>query len=533
MIMKARPATEKPDHIRSELADKFREAVAHLGGNPQAIDNEINLLLAAYNQPHRLYHDLRHIKTLMTPLKEAAGQEAAEGSPRTILQALELAGGKDANGREQRFDAEKTIGAVGHDCVYIGADGGAGICGPLVAAYVEEKDGNLYLHTPEALPDGSPEQKILRMVRQIFGVKEGASIPLKKDPQLGNRDENELLSALALATTLQKAGVADAHIASVICQVEATVPFRGGNPAAELKARLEQVNEDFSLGLDPQEQQQCITLATHFANEDVKNFRGPLGPFIYNTFLLAPEGAPDLRGKPSTATSYLKVLRGTVDGTIPYFRNISDRIFRHDGREDGLQYPPPAELKKYQAAVEANLDKMTVHMQAKLVSMAYLHALTKKLGCPDVGLGDLMPYLNFPQIKRQEGNPENQEIYHILKNGTGNADIYTFDDKGKRVRFDITASPLTAYLWEHLGREGMLETYCDVRNYIEKAGGGEEMDDSMPVLKILQRKMGPDLFADIYKTIYPQATAAVREVMDFNRPFIIDHRDRRIGIGRS
>ncbi|MDG1286177.1 MAG: hypothetical protein P8P30_01280 [Rickettsiales bacterium] len=124
---------------QKELREKFQQGLADSiallqGDGAQDVSAQLNTLISSYEQPHRYYHDLEHIYTLLTPLRKTDDKKE-------IVEALAL-DGRNAN-QEQKFNALKFIAALGHDCVYQGTDGGLGGCGPLLAPYVKEKEMGL------------------------------------------------------------------------------------------------------------------------------------------------------------------------------------------------------------------------------------------------------------------------------------------------------------------------------------------------------------------------------------------------------
>ncbi len=524
-----------PTNLKKQLRHRLEKAIEHLGGNYHLVASEINDILDSYSQATRLYHGLSHIADLTTKLRDIDKQEQEAGCTNSILNALGI---NHPNTKiEQLFDAEKTISAIGHDCVYISIDNNSlGSCESILAPYLpyiytnmlqagHSKNMQQLTHT---LSVNAPV--ILRLVAAIFDYEYVAP------------PSNEFLSALAVAITLEKAGVSYKHIMSIASQIAASIPFQNNTPAISLRRNLEklitwvieqspqdtEIEHYLSLHASTNIQQKIIsriiTCATLFANEDVKGFRGNLANFIHNSFLLEPESSPHLRGKGSTPISYLTVLWREMHNINNFLLPNLDNIFHHNGAADAQQYPTPELLTKYRQIAKYNLEQMIIYLKAKQVAATFLYALTSQLGLTDILLDEIISTPNFPHSTPIDNDEESNIILQILRNGTGSS-IRTFDNNSNPVRFDIGHSPLTAFMWQHQGKRGMLELHAILQPYIETIVqsyttamqknnyNNISCNYSSHLLQLIRKHIGDDLFTSIYQTIYNQAPALLKEEM--------------------
>ncbi|MDG1287954.1 MAG: hypothetical protein P8P30_10415 [Rickettsiales bacterium] len=362
---------------------------------------------------------------------------------------------------------------------------------------------------PVSAVEGESAQRVAQVVRRVFGFADEDRIAF------GSTGSNEYLSALATASILQKAGVKEEDIINIVFQIEATVPFRlqsvdellaqseGELPKTfeDRKSRLEglEVNRGGAnkAAFTSQEIDDMMILSTHFANQDIKNFSGKFSTFMHNTFKIAPELNAELTGKPPTARDYMKILK-KEQATMDWFADeMSNRIVHHNGEKDP-QYPSTSALENLQSRVNQNFRDAQKYIKMKMVSTHYLQALTTQLGCENLALKEFIPEVHFPQ----KPNESSDVIYQTLK-GENLDDIYTENEGGELVRFDLGSSPLTSCLWEHVG-EAKLLALSEQLELISTQQGKEETKLSAEVLKLFNRELKDEI------VIPPSATEHLR-----------------------
>lgn len=491
------------NRLKRDFQDGFAQAIELLGGDSQSVFDDGQTLINSYTQNHRYYHDLHHIKSLVTPLRETGDDE--------LIQALDLDG--DNANQEARYNALKMITALGHDCVYQGTDGGLGLCEQILEPYA--KKGKL-MAVDEI--KNEKHKHIARMVRKIFAVDDNEIRMFDNEGKLVAHN-NELLSALVTATMLDKAGISEKDQAMIIAQIEATKAFRPHHDWVLIKNRLKELGdkEEFDISFNDKELNHAMILATHFGNEDVKNFRGEFSPFIHNAFKIAPEMDANLSEAPPTASSFMQTLRKQKD-TMGVFSNISENIFHHDGGDS--QYPSQETLESYQQKIQLNTQTAKDFIKLKMVSTHYLQALTAQLGYADISLQELLPFTAFPKKSMDEIDPFFKAII-----GVGRDNIYTINKAGEKVCFDIGESPLTQCFMEHLGKEKMLQLYEKIEAVNANYEGKEDKINlakcSSEIMDVFNREVDSELMKNIYETIQSFTSFSIKEDMKNYRSKIV------------
>jgi hypothetical protein len=353
-------------------------------------------------------------------------------------------------------DPLEMVAALFHDVVYVQID----LCinfnlaryitpfvreiKPLRAGMTEE----LIVRDPHDIDD----DPMFRLVSTIFGIVPGDRLK----PQAG---QNEFLSALVAAKVLEGVFPATA-IAQIVACVEATIPFRvapteGPDSCGErLHQRLCAANEALRLGLDAATLDAATRRAVRLANRDVEGFASSNpAEFLDNTWNLLPETNHALL----TNTAY----------TVRDYRLSLQRMRRFLSRLDAVAVfrrfaDEPAELvhRERLARAEHNLAIASRYLGAKLVSIAFLEALSMRIG-PDMPLTMIMgtlPRPDAPPAPTLEG--------FLPRAGSPPADLSAVESTVLRLlefgrlselSYDLKHSPLAAYFALQLGLGPMLE----------------------------------------------------------------------------
>jgi len=229
--------------------------------------------------------------------------------------------------------------------------------------------------------------RMFDLVSTIFGIAPGDRL----DPQAG---QNEFLSALVAAKVLEGVFPAGA-IAQIVACVEATIPFRAA-PAegpescgARLHQRLCTANESLSLGLDSATLHAATRRAVRLANRDVEGFASPNpAEFLDNTWNLLPETNHALL----TSTAYtVRDYRLSLQRMRGFLHHLdAGAVFRRFADE-----PTDAVHRERVERVTQNLSIASRYLGAKLVTIAFLEALSMRIG-PDMPLSMIMGALPRP-----------------------------------------------------------------------------------------------------------------------------------------
>jgi len=399
---------------------------------PQTLAEQV---VEAYQQPHRYYHTLEHIETLSVPMQET--------EDKNILFAMKL---EPQSAELERWNQLKTLAAFGHDCVYQGSDDGLGTCKEVLTPFIR----NECIVAADKV-EGSPlSGELLGKIYHLFDVKGGEDL----------KGKNEFLSALVVATLMQQSGIAERDILVVSAVTEATIPFREPLEFRQLKQKL------LDIGFRHAEAEKIFYFATHFANEDVKNFRGATDAFVRNSFRLSPEFDPSLRGMAPTPKKFMRFLHAE-HGNLKYLRKHQRNIFH----SADSTYPPYSVMQNWLHKAVGNLEMAEEYYRSKMVASAYIHALAMKAERPNATIADLIPESKYPMGKAVNSE---DELLKLLLNENGK-EVFTRDAEGNSVRFDIKNSPLTAALYSHLGKQNLFALYEKLEGYIESVATGKAL----------------------------------------------------------
>lgn len=387
----------------------FSDAFAALGADVpmHEVERLAMIVHSSMENARRIYHTSRHVFALCEKM-----------NPRQILAAL--------------F----------HDVVYYQLDGGfPRQAANLLEPVVNRTDGGLEL-APIA-PGDSP----LRSCAGIFGFTPGQGLPL-----FGGL--NEFLSAVVAIRLLQPHLPASDLIAIVAC-IEATVPFRapdaaGRDPASALAERIrDQYRELPHLTSDAQLDQQvaqAVHDAVQIANRDVAGFaQSKPGRFLSDTWQLIEESNAPLA---AVGVYTLRDYRNALLRMEKFLGSLkAENIFHRYAHS-----PNDAEFAALVAAAEKNLSFAQHYLGAKLTSIAIIEALAVATG------GDCPVSMFLGDIRSPDGRPDRVEDFLPPPGIHADIDIDILEvlkqGREREPNSDLSASPLTAYLYCRLGHQG-------------------------------------------------------------------------------
>ena len=344
----------------------------------------------------------------------------------------------------------QVLAALFHDVVYFQLDGGFPPgAHHLLQDVASEHAGNLVLHAC------LPQDPAFNVCVALFHVQAGQTL----SPYGGT---NEFLSAVVAARLLAPHLDLENLIAMVAC-IEATIPFRApvasGETAPDILAK--RVAEQHRQWLGPVDAaatsvfvSTTLRAAVALGNRDVSGFaKSDPGVFLSSTWLLIDESNAQLanpgvysvqeyRGALVRMGSFL----GSLDATT-IFQCYQDS-------------PSKDEIANLAGTARRNIDFACEFLDAKITSIAIIEALVLSTGrdCPiSMFLGDIRSDLGRPD-RVEDFLPEipltqmvNSELLHVYEKG-----------RPLESNNDLTASPLTAFIYRCLGHAG-------TRNAFEQA----------------------------------------------------------------
>jgi len=385
----------------SLFGDAFRALSAKVAG--AEVERLAMLVHHSMDQGRRIYHTSTHVFDMCEGM-----------NPRQVLATLfhDLVYYQLDGGFPQRADAMlKRVARVGPDAVVLrpidGRDAGLSLCAGL------------------------------------FGFKAGQTLPL-----FGGM--NEFLSAVVATRELQPHLPLPDLIAIAAC-IEATVPFRGpgadGRTMADaLAGRVSAVGDALGVPLSKADLARVVTDAVALANRDVGSFAGAdAGTFLSTTWQLIEEsnaplaavGVYSIRDY-REALSRMETFLGTLDA--------SHIFHRYQGT------PGEAELAGLCAMARRNLEFAGRYLGAKIAAIAVVEALALETG------GDCPVSMLLGDIRSPYGKPDRVEDFLPPVPGAAPVDpqMLAVLDAGRSrdSASDLTASPLTAYVYRCLGSDG-------------------------------------------------------------------------------
>ena len=336
----------------------------------------------------------------------------------------------------------QVLAALFHDVVYFQLDGGF----PPGALHVlqdvaSERSGNLTLHAR------LPKDDAFQVCAAIFNVQAGQALP----PYGGT---NEFLSAVVAARLLAPHLDLESLIAIVAC-IEATIPFRApsasGETAAEILAtRVAQQHRHWLAPTDacatPAFVGATLRAAVALGNRDVSGFaKSDPGVFLSSTWLLIDESNAQLA---NPGVYSVQEYRGALVRMASFLASL-DAATIFQCYQDS---PSQDEIAKLAATARRNIEFACEFLDAKITSIAIIEALVLCTGrdCPiSMFLGD---------IRCEGGRPDRVEDFlpEIPLTQEVNDELLNVFEKGRPLESnnDLTASPLTAFIYRCLGHGG-------------------------------------------------------------------------------
>ncbi|OYT92128.1 MAG: hypothetical protein CFE43_10385 [Burkholderiales bacterium PBB3] len=345
----------------------------------------------------------------------------------------------------------QVLAALFHDVVYFQLDGGF----PpgtqhLLQDVASEHLGDLTLHA------GLPEDTAFQVCVALFNFQAGQTLP----PYGGT---NEFLSAVVAARLLAPHLDLESLIAIVAC-IEATIPFRApsalGETAADILAK--RVAQQHQLWLAPADASAtpafvgtALRAAVALGNRDVSGFaKSDPGVFLSSTWLLIDESNAQLA---NPGVYSVQEYRGALVRMASFLAGLdATTIFQcyqdSPGRED---------IANLAATARRNIDFACEFLDAKITSIAIIEALVLCTGrdCPiSMFLGD---------IRCEGGRPDRVEDFlpEIPLTQLVNDELLNVFEKGRPLESnnDLTASPLTAFIYRCLGHIGAQKAFVQAQ----------------------------------------------------------------------
>jgi hypothetical protein len=339
----------------------------------------------------------------------------------------------------ESMNARQVLATLFHDIVYYQLDGGfPKSADTLLRRVVRAERDRIEIRAIEERDDG------YAICTGIFGVKAGQPLAL-----YGGM--NEFLSAVVATRTLEPYLPLQDLIAIVAC-IESTIPFRmdntaGRSPSAVLAERVKDVSLAMGLQPTPADINRAVTDATLLSNQDVSSFsEADPAVFLSTTWLLIEESNAPLAAVGIYSIQDYRVALSRMEGFLGHLN--PDSVFHH---YNGT--PSAGEFAALRAAARKNLEFATKYLRMKIVSISVVEALAQATG------GDCPVSMMLGDIRSSYGRPDRVEDFlppPQVDESLLDAQLLSVLDHGrsKESASDLTASPLTAWVYRSLGGEG-------------------------------------------------------------------------------
>jgi len=359
-----------------------------------------------------------------------------------------------------------TLAALFHDLVYYNVDHGfIPQIKEAVESSIETVNGNLRLRP------GSPgADRQLDLCLAVFGFQHGQDL----SPFGGM---NELLSALVMNRKLAGAVREEDLLLSTAC-IEMTIPFRrtepgSPTPAERLEERLRTAARELGLLLPRGRIQESVTWAVTFANRDVANFsEKDVTKFLDNTWKLLPESNPSLRMQHVYSIGSYRVALQKMEG---FLRSLDpDTIFAtYRGA------PPEEELRRMRQRGQRNVATAREYLGVKLLTAALLEALA------DISGGDAPVSLFMGDIEAVQRGSRLEDYLPAYETPPGVRLDRTLQDllafgRASASSFDLQNSPLSLFIYRHLGADGFRDFLGAARRMFDGALAARDFLDALP-----------------------------------------------------
>lgn len=337
--------------------------------------------------------------------------------------------------------ATQKLAAFFHDVIYYSIDGGLNPAQrDLLHDIIDENDGTVSI-TENTLDTN------ISMTMNIFGMAHGQIL----NPYKGL---NEFLSACTAVRCYQES-LGICWLAKIAACIEATIPFRprddlGRTPEEALFDRLMAANEKFNLGMSEKEVVKVVQQAADLANRDLANFTTPeRAVFLSNTWNLLPESNISLRNTRVFRVSDFSLALIKMTG---FFQFLDPESLYMSFRDEEHK----ASIKKKTEAARDNILIALTYMRCKSLAMGVIASIAELSGGDApiaLFLGDL-PERHYASVciedildvsyKPADGIESNEIVLQLLRDG-----------REVESSFDVKNSPVSAFLYRHLGDEGL------------------------------------------------------------------------------
>lgn len=349
----------------------------------------------------------------------------------------------------------QVLAALFHDFVYYQLDDGFPVNARGYLRDVTRQVGDALVLQPPA-----PHDTAWALCAELFGFVPGQVLPL-----YGGM--NEFLSAVVAARLLQPYVGVPELIAVVAC-IEATVPFRApdtqGKTALErLAQRVTQAYGNRVDGSDPGAAQAfadgVVQDAVVLSNRDVASFAvADPGLFLSSTWLLMEESNAPLGGAGMyTVQEYRRGL-SRMEG---FLRTLEYQHVFHQYKDQ----PSAVEIAELRAAAHHNIVFAGEFLGAKITAIAIVEALALCTGTD----GPIAMFLG--EIRSAYGRPERIEDFlpTIPAGADVNPALLQVFEKGRTLESnnDLTVSPITAFVYRHIGHRGIQDARVLAREMFE------------------------------------------------------------------
>ena len=351
----------------------------------------------------------------------------------------------------------QVLAALFHDLVYYQLDAGFPVHSASLLDDVTRSEGGQLILQPIRADDVP-----LSLCAALFGFAPGQVLPL-----YGGM--NEFLSAVVAARLLQ-AHLSPADLVAVVAFIEATIPFRkpdhlGKTAADRLAERVEVQYRSLFSDLDSDSLHALVNRvvwdAVALTNRDVSSFseQDP-GLFLSSTWLLMEESNAPL----AVAGMYtLQEYRHGLTRMDAFLRSLdSGNIFQHF-----KGYPSHEDVAELCAAADRNIAFACDFLGAKITSLAIVEALALCTGTD----GPIAMFLG--DIRSAYGRPERVEDFlpKVATSDVFNPDLLRVFEKGRTLEStnDLTASPITAFVYRCIGHEGTTHALGQARKMFDGA----------------------------------------------------------------
>jgi hypothetical protein len=372
------------------------------------------------------------------------------------------------------MNPRQVLAALFHDLVYYQLDDGFPLHTHDMLEPVAHFEGGTFTLQPFGADDAA-----LSLCTALFNFEPGQSLPL-----YGGL--NEFLSAVVAARLLLPYLEFSDLIAVIAC-IEATIAFRmpdaqGLSAPDQLALRVEQQYRrryGNRAGHSPDALRtyvsEVVTDAVQVANRDVSSFsEADPGLFLSTTWLLIEESNAPL----SVAGMYtLYEYRCGLTRMDHFLRNLNPASVFHQYQDQ----PSTHSMDDLRAAARRNIAFACDFLGAKITSIAIIEALALCTGTD----GPISMFLG--DIRNPYGRPARVEDFlpPVIETQSHNGDLLRVFERGRTLESsnDLTASPVTAFMYRCLGDTGTQHALASARQMFDGTrsplGYLQSLDQSM------------------------------------------------------